>query len=301
MAATNVPPKADLRRAADAARGLLESLPSIELPIDLVAIARGLDIEVRAAAQQEIDFSGCLMHVGGAWGILYRDDIPVPGFRRFTVAHELGHFEIAAHHAVIFSGASMHVSESGFTSHLWYEQEADHFAAELLMPEELFRDAIRNSAIGLPAIKHLAETFNTSLTSTAIRYAKLSPDPVAIVVSAEDRILYCFASPCMKAIRADWIERATKVPAASETGRHFKTGAPPGAEREGRSYLSAWFANAARDHEFAEDMVDLGRYGRTLTVLHAAQIPDEEEMLDQDLKDDPEAHKFNRDGKRISW
>jgi len=299
--ATNVPPKADLRRAADAARGLLESLPSIELPIDPVAIARGLDIEVRAAVQQEIDFSGCLMHAGGAWGILYRDDIPVPGFRRFTVAHELGHFEIAAHHAVIFSGAATHVSESGFTSDLWYEQEADHFAAELLMPEDLFRDAIRNTTIGLPAIKHLAETFNTSLTSTAIRYAKLSPDPVAIVVSAEERIRYCFASPFMRAIRADWIERATKVPAASETARLLKGGAASSSEREGRSYLSAWFTNATRDLEFHEDVIDLGRYGRTLTVLHAAQIPDEEETAERALEDGLEADKFNRDGKRIRY
>jgi hypothetical protein len=296
-----MPPKADLRRAADAARGMLESLPSIELPIDPLAIARGLDIKLFPVVQQEIDFSGCLMHADGKWAIVYRDDIPVSGFRRFTVAHELGHFEITAHRAVIFSGTTRHISESGFTSHLWYEQEADHFAAELLMPEDLFRTAIRETTIGLSAIKHLSEKFNTSLTSTAIRYAKLSPDPVAIVVSSEERIRYCFASPCMKTIRADWIERATKVPAASETGRHFKVGGGAGAEREGRSYLSAWFANASREIDFNEDVIDLGRYGRTLTVLHATQIPDEEERAEQDVDEDPEADKFNRDGRRVRF
>jgi IrrE N-terminal-like domain len=299
--ATSLAFKADLRRAADAAHGVLESLPSIKLPIDPLAIARGLGIELRGVVQQKIDFSGCLMHAGGRWGILYRDDIPVPGFRRFTVAHELGHFEIAAHHAAIFSGAAMHVSESGFTSHLWYEQEADHFAAELLMPEELFRAAIRDTTIGLPAIKQLAEKFNTSLTSTAIRYAKLSPDPVAIVVSAEGRVRYCFASPCMRMIRANYIEVATPVPIESETGLHFKTGAETGAEREGRSFLSAWFANATRELDFNEDVIDLGSYGKTLTVLHAVQIPDEEEMAQQDLDEDPEADKFNQDGKRIRY
>lgn len=299
--ATRVPLRADLGRAVDAARGLLESLPAIQLPIDPVSIARGLGIEVRGVRQDGIDFSGCLMRAGGTWGILYRDDIPVSGFRRFTVAHELGHFEIAAHHDVILSGTAMHVSESGFTSHLWYEQEADHFAAELLMPEDLFRDAIRGTTIGLPAIKQLAETFNTSITSTAIRYAKLSPDPVAIVVSADERVWYCFASRCMRSIRADWIERATKVPAASETGRHFTPGEARDAEREGRSFLSAWFPNATRDLEFDEDVIDLGRYGRTLTVLHAAQIPDDEEWAEGGVEDDPEADKFNQDGKRIRF
>ena len=294
-------PRADLKRAADAAFGMLESLPVIRPPIDPLAIARDLGIEVQCASQGELDFSGCLMHSGTAWGILYRDDIPVSGFQRFTVAHELGHFEIAAHHDVIFSGGALHVSESGFTSHLWFEQEADHFAAELLMPEGLFCDAMRGTSIGLPAIKQLAETFGTSLTSTAIRYAKLSPDPVVIVVSAEERVRYCFASPCMRSIRADWIGRATMVPAASETGRHFQSGATFGAERDGRSFLSAWFPNATRELEFDEDVIDLGRYGRTLTVLHAAQIPDEEEWAEQQIEDDPEADKFNRDGKRIRY
>jgi uncharacterized protein DUF955 len=266
-----------------------------------VAIARDADIEVHAVSQGDLDFSGCLMRSGATWGILYRDDIPVSGFRRFTVAHELGHFEIAAHHGVIFSGAALHVSESGFTSHLWYEQEADHFAAELLMPSDLFRNEIRGAGIGLPAIKQLAETFDTSITSTAIRYAQLTPDPVVIVVSAEERIRYCFASQCMKSIRADWIERATQVPAVSETGRHFRNGAPFGAERNGRSDLSAWFPNATRDFEFEEDLIDLGRYGRTLTVLHATEIPDEEEWAEREAEDDPEIDKFNRDGKRIRF
>src|SRR5260221_7390273 len=99
---SDMPQRADLRRAADAARGMLEGLPNIKLPIDPLAIARDLGIKLFPVIQEEIDFSGCLMHAEGNWGIVYRDDIPVSGFRRFTVAHELGHFEIAAHRAVIF-------------------------------------------------------------------------------------------------------------------------------------------------------------------------------------------------------
>lgn len=297
----SAPPRANLHRALDAARGLLECGTDVRPPIDPLAIARGLGIKVCSSNQSNLDFSGCLMHSGSTWGILFRDDIPVPGFKRFTVAHELGHYEITAHHDVIFSGGPLHTSESGFTSHHWYEQEADHFAAELLMPADLFREAIRGTMIGLPAIKNLAETFETSITSTAIRYAQITPDPVAIIVSAEGRIRYCFASPCMKTIRADWIERATMVPTASETGRHFRAGAPFGAERQGRSYLSAWFQNATHDLEFDEDVIDLGRYGRTLTVLHAAELPDEQEWAEREAEDDPESDKFNQDGKRVRF
>src|SRR5262245_37830220 len=109
---------------------MLENVGVLAAPIDVFAIAREQGIAVKPIHRENIEFSGCLVSASGGWGILYRDDIPVDGFRRFTVAHELGHYEMTHHHPVIFSGG-LHVSESGFTSHEWFEQEADHFAAEL--------------------------------------------------------------------------------------------------------------------------------------------------------------------------
>ena len=292
--------KADRRRAAEAAAQMLDGFNVTEPPVNPFSIARQVEIELRAVADPRIDFSGCLIHQGGAWGILYRDDIPVAGFKRFTVAHELGHFEMPHHHDVIHAGGTMHVSESGFTSHLWYEQEADHFASELLMPPSLFTDAICGKTIGLPTIKDLSDQFQTSLTSTAIRYAQLSPDPVAIVVSKEGRIQYCFTSSCMRSIRADFVERAAPVPRESITHRMFSEGAQVGAERQGTSYCTAWFEKATRELEFAEEVIDLGRYGRILTVLHALELPSDDPM-DMSAEDDEDDGGLNRDGKRYRW
>lgn len=294
-----MPPKVDPGRAAQAAGELLQNANVVDAPVDPFAIARGMEIVLRPIDKENVDFSGCLMREGRMWGILYRNDIKVEGFKRFTVAHELGHHEMTHHHDAIFANGNLHASESNFTSHLWHEQEADCFAAELLMPSDLFTAAIRDTTIGLPAIKSLSDRFLTSLTSTAIRYAGLSRDPVAIIVSEQGRILYCFTSPCMRTIRAYFIERATRVPAGTETDRHFKSSPSPGDEREGRSYLSAWFEKPARDLEFNEDVIDLGRYGKVLTVLHATEIPDEEELAHEEP--DEESEKFNRDGKRIRW
>jgi hypothetical protein len=58
---------------------------------------------------------------------------------------------------------------------------------------------------------------------------------------------------------------------------------------------------ASRDFLFNEAIIDLGRYGRTLTVLHATQIPDGEERVEQDADEDPEAGKFDQDGKRVRY
>lgn len=160
---------------------------------------------------------------------------------------------------------------------------------------------IRGKVIGLPAIQELAEQFETSLTSTAIRYAQFCPDPVAIIVSSKDRIKYCFTSKCMKQIRADYIERATPVPRSSVTYGMAREGGASGAERRGTSYASAWFEQPRREMQFAEEVVDLDRYGRTPTVLHAPTFPDEEEWGEIDAEEGPEADKFNRDGKRVRF
>jgi hypothetical protein len=280
---------------------MLETLPAIKLPIDPFAIARDNEIELAPVSNSKLDFSGCLRKEGKTWGIMYRDDIPSDGFKRFTVAHELGHFEMAEHHDVLFTGGNMHVSESGFTSHLWYEHEADHFAAELLAPEDLFQDAMRGVPIGATAIQQLADQFGTSFTCTAIRYAQLTPDPVVIVVSGDERIRYSFSSQCMKSIKADWIERATLVTAGTETAAHYRSKGAEGIARSGSCYLSAWFPNASRDFEVREEVVDLGQYGRVVTVLHATVVPDEEEYTEQQIEEDPDVDNFNRDGKRIRF
>lgn len=291
--------KADVRRAAQAALQMLENTGITAAPIDPFAIAADQGIDVKPIRRENIEFSGCLVNANGGWGVLYRDDIPVAGFKRFTVAHELGHYELTEHHGVIFSGGT-HVSESGFVSHQWYEQEADHFASELLMPTNLFTAAIRGKTIGLPAIKALAAEFQTSLTSTAIRYAQLTSDPVAILVSRDGRIRYCFTSTCLRSIRASFIERATPVPTESVTHRMNRDGAAAGSERQGTSYASTWFDQVTREIEFNEDVIDLGRYGRTLTVLHAVELPGDD-LGDSQSYDDGDDGGLNPDGKRYRW
>jgi Zn-dependent peptidase ImmA (M78 family) len=62
------------------------------------------------------------------------------------------------------------------------ETEANFFAAELLMPEFLFKPCCR----GIPSIRHissLAERFRTSTLATAFQYWEYTSEPVALVLS----------------------------------------------------------------------------------------------------------------------
>ena len=77
---------------------------------------------------------------------------------------------------------------------MWYEREADLFSVKLLIPEFLFHRRRKEFPLGLEGVKGLAKVLQTSLTAMGIRYATLCTQPVAVVVSEEDRILYSVLS-----------------------------------------------------------------------------------------------------------
>lgn len=236
-------------------------------PVDPFAIAEALGIVVQASDKLEGSFSGCLLQAGASFGILYSTGVQNRGYQRFTVAHELGHFSLTEHHRVLFEKGALHRSESGFTSGAWYEREADLFGVELLIPEFLFHKHRREFPTGLDGVKGLAELFQTSLTATAIRYASLCTERVAVVVSEEDRILYSvlskpFASRFGVTPRREINPR--HVPPKSLT-RRFKSGGMVVSEERGEVRADDWFVKAGG--ELIEEVIGLGRYGKTLTVL----------------------------------
>jgi hypothetical protein len=236
-------------------------------PVDPFAIAESLGILVQASDKLEGSFSGCLLQAGASFGILYSTAIQNKGYQRFTVAHELGHFSLTDHHRALFENGILHRSESGFTSGAWYEREADLFGVELLIPEFLFHRHRREFPTGLDGVKGLAELFETSLTATGIRYATLSTEPVGVVVSEGDRILYSTLSKPFAArlgMAPRWEMHPRELPAKSVT-RRFNAGEKVLAEERDAVPANRWFPEAS--DELAEEVIGLGRYGKTLTVL----------------------------------
>ena len=152
--------------------------------------------------------------------ILYSTGIRNKGYQRFTVAHELGHYSLTEHHKYLFEQGTLHRSESGFTSSVWYEREADLFGVELLIPEFLFHRHRKEFPLGLKGMKELADLFQTSLTAMGIRYATLCTEPVAVVVSEGDRILYSVLSKPFVSelgVESRWAARSRVLPAKSVT------------------------------------------------------------------------------------
>jgi len=174
---------------------------AITLPIDPKTIANDRGILVTAMKSKTAGASGFLMKHGDSFGIGFSTAINNPGFINFTIAHELGHYFLEGHVEQLFSNDSeIHESKSGFVTADICEREADIFAASLLMPEKLFRTALRRAGQGFPAIEAVSQQCVTSITATAIRYAEFADDPVIVLVSHGGMVDFCCLSPAFKEI-----------------------------------------------------------------------------------------------------
>ena len=276
------------------AERLLQELGIDELPIDPFNIARRLDIELSPLPSSLGGASGMLLHVSGQFGICYPTHVDSDGFKNFSVGHELGHYRMPGHLNAVLDERGQHVSHAGFRSPDRYEMEADHFAASLLMPSRLFAAALENAGDGLEAIETLARHCATSLEATAIRYAQTNCDPVAVIRSQGQTIDYAFMSEPLKDFSdLDWIRKGTPLPAQSVTSAfNSDKGNVERAQRDdGTSMLQDWF-NGPRRQEVVEEVVGLGSYGKTLTILTGMEPPDE--MDDDDDLEESWAIRFRK-------
>ena len=276
-----------IKMAKQKAEALLKELGVTALPVDPIAIAESRDIIVEAKSDAEDGVSGMLLRYDDVFGILYATYIAVEGFQRFSVAQELGHYFLDGHVDHLLKDGA-HASRAGFVSGDPYELEADNFAAGLLMPGGLCKRLIARRDPGLAAIESLAGDCKTSLTAAAIRFAELSDGAVAVVVSTGRTIDYCFLSEAMKSLpQLSWLRKGSPVPAGTETARLSAV-----AERVLKNDRAIaeidvmdWLGGT-RSAIVTEEVVGLGRYGKTLTILSSLCIGHEEEGGDDDDDDE---------------
>ena len=199
--------------------------------VDAEAIARAKKITISYGHYQD-SFDGLLEHRSGRFHIycnldrLTRMDNPRT---RFTLGHELGHFFIVEHCLALRSGRSPgHGSFTEYESQNPVEQEADHFASNLLMPRKHFFRFAQREPNGIPGILALARRFGTSLTSTAIRYASLEVQPCFVVKwSAEGFQWKWLSSRTRLANLRKTIEDLTRIVPGSATARALAGERPP--------------------------------------------------------------------------
>lgn len=115
--------------------------------------------------------------------ILVKKDMPWTR-KRLSIFHELGHAVIPWHSQVSYSCSEKDIDRKCIKE---IEKQAFDCGAEFMMPSNIFIPYCNSLPLGIDAIKELANYFEASLESTAIRYVKLNRHICAIMIMEEKK------------------------------------------------------------------------------------------------------------------
>ena len=156
-------------------------------PIDVIKLANKIGLKIIYHKMTD-DISGMLMIKDGN-GIIGVNKSHPKVRKRFTIAHEIGHYSLKHHReGSIFVNQKQHTSaniyrdKNSMKGEIWQEIEANAFAASLLMPKQIILKEIQNLTIDLlgdsetneEAIILLAKKFTVSKQSMVIRLSNLN-------------------------------------------------------------------------------------------------------------------------------
>jgi Zn-dependent peptidase ImmA (M78 family) len=159
---------------------LAETCGFTKPPVDVERVARHLGLKIAYAELGE-DVSGLLISKGDASVIAVQVN-DVTNRKRFTIAHEIGHFHLRhqfepGEHVHVDRGHAITPRNSrSSTGEDLKEIEANQFAASLLMPSKLVEaqiKALRTTSLRDYHVTLLANTFQVSEQAMTIRLSTL--------------------------------------------------------------------------------------------------------------------------------
>lgn len=261
---------------------ILQLEPDLPIPVPIEQLCNQLDIT--SIGELEADgFEAALLtdECKASGAILVAKDRSRQR-RRFSIAHELGHFLISTHFpasGTLSPCSAEHlrlVDVRDQDRRRRMEAEANRFAALLLMPPPVLRAELKQIYTpDVTDIVRLSTTFDVSKEALARAYVEYSREAVAIVVIRSDRIMRIYRSPK----NFPWIDASPgqTVPAGSRYHAELRT--PGNASETVECEPTLWLGESdARKVETLTEQVLGQQNGFALLMLHA-------DMIDED--DDP--------------
>lgn len=161
--------------------------------IDVEAIAWHVGAEVRFA---ELDSCEARIIGYGNRAIITVEERSIRPRKRFSVAHELGHWKYHRGRSFVCRNDDIGSQVRGATDP---ERVADAYAADLLLPAFLFVPmAAKIRRVTFEAIDSIKEEFGTSRSATALRMVDFGPEPAMLV--------------CHSPHKRRWFRRGAAVP-----------------------------------------------------------------------------------------
>jgi hypothetical protein len=261
------------REIAGRASQVLDSFDMRRLPVNPLAIARQEEIELAPGVYGQ-GFDGRIRYLSmiDTFVLAYRQPGPgrPEGRVRFTIGHELGHYYL--HNEYLLSGR-WHSSTVDFRSNAVMEQEADEFAAHILMPLDLFRAEVRQFRGKFCLLKDLCELAEkrvvASLTSTVRRYCQADIEPCSVVFSENGVVKWANHSEDMRRLGMGFFPFGDPIPRGSRTAGLWADLEDAGWAKavEGSMEPTVWFERTTFHGMLWEEAMPLGNTGVVLTYL----------------------------------
>jgi hypothetical protein len=132
--------------------------------------------------------------VGGL--ISFNAKIRESGRKRFTIAHEIGHYVLPDNLA---APSVCSLTDVGtWSSDNRSERAADIFAAELLLPEQEVQRIVSENGVTINSAELIKSTFDVSLTAAAYRCVEVTKDESALVVTVNGVVKHYKSSSSWK-------------------------------------------------------------------------------------------------------
>lgn len=241
---------------AAALRAELGIAPKADL--DQLAAQLGLTI-VEVDSQS---FEGALLRSSRdlSGRILVRRGIRESGRRRFTVAHEIGHYILHVDQQI---PCSPRVIEGWREGQPTPEREADTFASELLLPTTETVPCVNRRWPSMEVVADVAEHFGTSLMAAGRKFCDVASQACAVVWSSQRKIRWFHGSPTF----AHFIEVGKEIDFDSVAYRAYESKPLPSEMEEVPA--EAWIKSSwlKEDAVISEQTVPMPSYDGCLSLI----------------------------------
>jgi len=239
-------------------------------PVDPWEVADRLQIKV---SEEPLDADGYLLQRNNNTRILISKEIDYEPRKRFTIAHEIGHFYIPHHQAEIFRCLPKDLQS--FRTNKKIENEANEFAAEFFLPAVEVEKYLKHPP-DFNLIKEVSGVYGTSLAATAIKIIELTYEKAAVILSEEGEVKWFAKSKSFPY----WINK-DKLHEWTYAYDYFVQGT---LAVSGLQQLPAvaWCQGAPKDVVIVEESVAFERLGMVLSLLRIP-ISETEDNLDDNF------------------
>jgi hypothetical protein len=244
------------------------SLAPVERFLKGLGVTEPSDIDVEAIAWASgarvkyCELDGCEARILGFKGqaIIRVDRRLSPHRKRFSIAHELGHW---CHHRHRMSWCTADDIGNLGRAASEIERVADRYAADLLMPRYIFNPlAQKHAHLDTQVVREMARLFSTSLTATGIRLVMSGLWTALLVCHGQRGRKWFVRSPD---VPERWFPRAELDPASFSFDLLF--GSEAELLRPRKVGAEAWFdQREAHKYELHEQAVRTSR-GEVITLL----------------------------------